>query len=737
MPRIPLLLLLIGWTMTTTLAHAAPSAAENRNFFQDLAETRSFTLGSPINAVPTPDGTAVLFLQSESRNPVQRLMSLDVKTGTVSELLTPEALLKGSEEQLTPEERARRERMRMSLRGFTSFQLSRDGARLLLSLSGKLYVVERANQQVTLLPGEGWVDPRFSPDGKRIAALADGALHVLDIAARESRRVSPPATDTLTYGSAEFVAQEEMGRFAGYWWSPDSGSLLFQETDQKQVELLYIHNPAMPEQPPESHRYPRAGTPNAVVRLGLVPLQGVQEPQWLSWDREKYPYLARVSWSEKSPLTILVQNRAQQEQQLLAWNTGTQQFQSLLTETDPAWLNLDDSHFPHWLEDGSGFLWSHEREEGWEVQLRNPDGSLKRVMVPASAGFRSLIHLDMRNKQLYYSGSIDPTQSQLFRVSLSGGKPEQLSKAPGFHQAKFAYRGQHYIHSFSLLDGTNGVELCDLKGKTLHRLPNKAEQPPFMPKLELTRLTGARTYDVAIVRPRDFDPGKKYPVILSVYAGPGHKTVLALPRMFLKQQWMADQGYIVVGLDGRGTPGHGRAWERAIRGNLIDVPLSDQVDGLKAAAAKYPELDLERVAVTGWSFGGYFTLMAVLRHPELFKVGMSGAPVTDFQDYDTHYTERYLGLPAEQPEAYRVSNVLTYTSQLERPLLVVHGLTDDNVYFLHSLKLSNAFFQHGKRFELLPMPGTHMLYDPGQTLKLWTRTLNLFNQSFGLPLLAE
>lgn len=737
MRPITLLLLLIGWTMTTT-AFAAPTAAENRSFFKDLAETRNYTLGSPMSAVPTPDGSAVLFLQSEARNPVQRLMTLDVKTGNVSELLTPETLLKGSEEQLTPEERARRERMRMSLRGFTSFQLSKDGARLLLTLSGKLYVVERASQSVTLLPGEGWVDPRFSPDGQRVAALADNALHVIDIASRESRRVSPPATDTLSYGSAEFVAQEEMGRFAGYWWSPDSRSVLFQETDQKSVELLYIHNPAMPEQAPESHRYPRAGTPNAVVRLGLVPVEGAQDPQWLTWDREKYPYLARVSWSQKkAPLTILVQNRAQQEQQLLAWNSASQQFQTLLTETDPAWLNLDDSHFPYWLEDGSGFLWSHELEAGWEVQLRKPEGGLHKIVIPATSGFKSLVYVDPRSKQVYFTGSVDPTQSQLWRAPLNGVKLEALTKTAGFHSATFSQGGQHYIHSYSLLDGTSGVELCDLKGKPLHTLPNKAEPPPFMPNLEITRLGQPRVYDVAIVRPRGFEAGKKYPVILSVYAGPGHKTVLSLPRMFLRQQWMADQGYIVVGLDGRGTPGHGRSWERAIRGNLIDVPLQDQIDGLKAAAARYPELDLDRVAVTGWSFGGYFTLMALLRHPELFKVGMSGAPVTDFQDYDTHYTERYLGIPAEQPEAYRLSNVLTYAAELERPLLVVHGLTDDNVYFLHSLKLSNAFFQHGKRFELLPMPGTHMLYDPAQTLKLWTRTLNLFNQTFGLPLLTD
>jgi len=221
--------------------------------------------------------------------------------------------------------------------------------------------------------------------------------------------------------------------------------------------------------------------------------------------------------------------------------------------------------------------------------------------------------------------------------------------------------------------------------------------------------------------------------VLDVYAGPGVKVVRALSRAHLREQWMADHGYIVVSLDGRGTPGYGREWERAIRGNLIDVALEDQVAGLKALGAKYPELDLSRVGVTGWSFGGYFTVMAVLRRPDLFRCGVAGAPVTDWLDYDTHYTERYMGLPSANPEGYRNASALTYAAKLERPLLLIHGMTDDNVYFTHTFKLADALYRAGKRYDLMPLPGTHLISDPLLTLRLYSRIIDYFGEHLPDP----
>jgi dipeptidyl-peptidase-4 len=238
--------------------------------------------------------------------------------------------------------------------------------------------------------------------------------------------------------------------------------------------------------------------------------------------------------------------------------------------------------------------------------------------------------------------------------------------------------------------------------------------------------------DTALVRPRDFKKGNRYPVILDVYAGPGHKQVLAQPDRYMIDQWMADRGYIVALIDGRGTPGHGREWERAIRGNLIDVALVDQVAGLQALAKHEPAMDLKRVGVVGWSFGGYFSAMAVMQKPSVFRCAVAGAPVVTWENYDTHYTERYLALPSENPDGYRKSSVLTYAANLSRPLLLIHGLTDDNVYFQHSVQLSQALFEAGKPFNFLPLLGTHMVSEPLLRLRRQTRIIEFFDAELKL-----
>src|SRR5205085_1772356 len=304
----------------------------------------------------------------------------------------------------------------------------------------------------------------------------------------------------------------------------------------------------------------------------------------------------------------------------------------------------------------------------------------------------------------------------------------------GRHDAIFGEAKDEFLHRYDLMDGRSGWELVratDLR--KVFDLPSVAEHPSRLPSAELTVVLvtdepgGTRSMDAAIVRPRDFDKEQRYPVLLDVYAGPGHKQVLAQLDRFMIDQWMADRGYIVVALDGRGTPGHGRDWERAIRGNLIEVALTDQVAGLQALAKHEPAMDLKRVGVVGWSFGGYFSAMAVMQKPEVFRCAVVGAPVVTWENYDTHYTERYLGLPSDNADGYRKSSVLTYASKLSRPLLLIHGLTDDNVYFQHSVQLSQALFEAGKPFNFLPLLGTHMVSEPLLRLRRQTRIIEFFD----------
>lgn len=725
-PRCPLEgfpLLLLAATLLRAQSGVPPEEDASLKFFRDIAETRSFTLGRPVSPVPTPDGSSVLFLRGGPRDPVLRLYELHVKTGKVEELLTPEQVLKGAVEKLSVEERARRERMRMTLRGFTSFDLSRDGGEILLTLSGKLYVVRRSDKRVTALPGEGWIDPGLSPDGRFVAAVRDGEVFVIDVAAAKEQQVTSGGSETLTHGLAEFVAQEEMERFGGYWWSPDSRRIVYEVADVSEVEKHYIANPLEPSAPADLYYYPRAGTANAKVRLGIMARTG-GATTWVTWDVEKYPYLARVTWDESGPLTVLVQTRDQREEKLLTVDPLTGETNVLLTESDSAWLNLWGG--PQWLDDGSAFLWGTERRGGWQIELRGRRGEIIHELTPVGLNLDSPVDIDRKSGTVIVAGSPDPLESHLYRVSFHGGAPVRLTKESGFHTAVYSRDHSVYVYRFSLADGRWGAQVRRKDGRLLAEIPSVAEQPPFVPQVEFTKVGEGNRFDAAIIRPRTFDPKRTYPVILQVYAGPTANVVTRSPLAYLDDQWTADQGYIVAMLDGRGTPGHGREWERVIKGNLIDVALDDQVAGLKALGEKYPEMDLSRVGVTGWSFGGYFTAMATIRRPDVFRCGVAGAPVVDWEDYDTHYTERYMDLPSANPDGYRKSNVLTYAGELQRPLLLIHGIVDDNVYFEHTLKLIDALFKAGRSYDFMPLLSTHLVPDPVMRLRLQTRIMDFF-----------
>jgi dipeptidyl-peptidase 4 len=712
-------------------------------FLEQYAATYRFSLGRPANVQITRAGDAVLFLRSPPRSFVRDLYEFDTDTGTERVLATAQKLLGGAEEQLTGEEKARRERMRLASRGIATYELSRDGRRVLVPLSGRLFVVDRAAGDVKELRSSvgDALDARFSPDGQQVACVRNGDLYVLDVDTGTERRLTEGATETLTHGLSEFVAQEEMGRMHGYWWSPDSRSLVYQETDTSEVETLHIADPAHPERPAQSWRYPRPGKVNAAVRLGLVSAAG-GPTRWIEWDRAAFPYLATVVWDEMAPPVILVQNRNQTLELLLAVDPANGATSELLREQDEAWLNLDPGAL-QWLPSGKGFLWSTERSGAWQLELRSRDGRPLGPLTSPDFNYRHVLGIDEDQGTVFIAAGANPTQAHVYRVPLDTERvqeavvpkgedslrrqPERLTREPGVHGGVVAAERGTYVLTTQTLESDPRHTVYRRDGTEIGLLKSVAQTTPLPPRVELCTVGATPRMHAAIVRPSDFKPGRKYPVIVSVYGGPHSQMVVASRGHYLLDQWLAEQGFIVVSLDGRGTPARGRDWERVIKGNLIDAPLADQVAGLRALGAKYAELDLSRVGIYGWSFGGYFAAMAVLREPEVFRAGVAGAPVTDWLDYDTHYTERYLGLPSQNERGYEASSVLTYAKELRRPLLIVHGTADDNVYFLHSVRLADALFRAGRDFDFLPLSGlTHMVPDPVVTRSLYTRIAEYF-----------
>jgi dipeptidyl-peptidase-4 len=707
--------------------------AENEDFLRQYAETYRFSLGRPRSAQILPGGSAVLFLRSQPRSFVQDLYEFDCGTGGERVLLTADQILRGGDEQLSAEEKALRERLRLAARGIARFDLSDDGTKVLVPLSNRLFVVERESGQSAEVKSSATgfpLDASLSPDGKRLACVRGGEIYVTDLSSGEERQITGGAGATISNGTAEFVAQEEMDRVHGYWWSPDSRWIAYQQTDTAGMETFHILDPLHPEREPNTWPYPRTGTKNASVRLAIVPAAG-GESRWVVWNSEKYPYLAKVVWQDKGPLTILVQNRRQTEEILYAVDEKTGALTELVKETDPAWINLAGS-CPKWLKDGSGFFWLTERTGEWSLEFRSREGKLVRSLTPRGFGLIELAGVDDERQLVYVTASTDPTQQHVYSIPLAGGEPKKLTSDAGNHAFSFTKGTGGFLHTYNLADGRAGTRVCRSDGRVIGELKSVAEEPP-LPKPELLTV-GRRALRAAIVRPRSFVPGAKYPVIVHVYGGPHLLTVNSSPRGSVLQQWLADQGFVVVSLDGRGTPRRGREWERAIKNNLIDIPLQDQVDGLKALGEKHPELDLGRVGITGWSFGGYFSAMASMRRPDIYKAAVAGAPVCDFRDYDTHYTERYMGLPDENKSGYEAANVVTYCKDLSVPLLIIHGTADDNVYFLHSLKMTEALFRAGKKFEFLPLAGfTHMVPDPDVTVRLNSRIVAFFKQHLGEP----
>ncbi|MFF9621636.1 prolyl oligopeptidase family serine peptidase [Streptomyces griseosporeus] len=678
---------------------------EPESFPRRHARTQRFTLGAPRSFTVAPDGTRVVFLRSASgTDRAGALWVLDPADGSERPAADPVALLGGADEDLPPEERARRERSREGGAGIVGYATDAAVELASFALSGRLFTAELRAGTARELPVAGPViDPRPSPDGRHVAYVARGALRVVGAEGEDDRALAEPEGEGITYGLAEFVAAEEMSRSRGFWWAPESDRLLVARVDDTPVEQWWIADPSRPKREPSHVRYPAAGTANADVRLFVVGLDGVRTE--VSWDRRRYPYLARVHWSAAGAPLILVQARDQRSQLYLAVDAETGATRMVHADEDPIWLELF-AGVPCWSP--SGQLVRIADEGGARVLAVG-----ERPLTNGQLHVRAV--LDVGSGDVLVSASAGPEaeapetgEIHVYRVNELG--VQRVSQEPGVHTAVRA--GGVTVLVSATLDRPGARVRVLRDGKPAATVRSHAEDPGMSPRVTLTE-GGARRIPCAVLMPRDYAGDTPLPVLLDPYGGPHGQRVVAAHNAHLTSQWFADQGFAVVVADGRGTPGRSPAWEKAVRDDIAAVVVQDQVDALQALAKDFP-LDLDRVAIRGWSFGGYLAALAVLRRPDVFHAAVVGAPVTDLRLYDTHYQERYVGHPAEQPEVYRRNSVIDDAGLVEaaephRPMMIIHGLADDNVVVAHSLRLSSALLAAGRPHEVLPLSGvTHM-----------------------------
>lgn len=664
------------------------------------ARTLRFSLGVPRGITVSPDGSHIRFIRTpDGVTRTGQLWELDVEAGTETLLVDPTALLDG-DETLSAAERSRRERSRESAAGVVSYDVDATGTWATFALSGHLWALHLGTRTVHALPSKGDViDPRLDPTGRRIAYAADRALRVMSVDGIGDRALVPAEeTDTVTWGQADFLAAEEMERHRGFWWSPDGESLLVQRTDEAPVQTWHVADPEHPERTPIVQRYPAAGTPNPAVSLWLVDFEGRRLE--VEWDHAAFEYLARVSWSRTDDEgggdpVIQVLSRDQHTSQILTVDTTTGATRVLRELTDPSWVEL--SATPRLTADGR--LVSVEDVDGHRRVLL--DGA---PVSPDPWQVRSIV--EVFDDCVVVTASSEPTEVQVVRFGFDGSVVE-VTSGSAVHGC--AINGPTTVISRSGLDSVGTTVTVHRDGTEPRLLEVVAEPAPFQPQVELMR-GGEHDLSIAVLFPRDHRRGTALPVLMDPYGGPHAQRVLASARMFLEAQWLADQGFCVIVADGRGTPGRGSDWEKAVHHDFADVTLDDQVEALHAVAAVHPQdVDLTRVGITGWSYGGYLSALAVLKRPDVFHVAVAGAPVTEWRLYDTCYTERYLGDPNTQPEVYDTNSLIPMAPQLERPLMLIHGLADDNVVAAHTLQLSSALLAAGKPHTVLPLSGvTHM-----------------------------
>lgn len=669
------------------------------DFPRRKALTRGFRLGAPRTVTISPDGGTLIYLRSQGpTDPVNHLWTATWAASGWSESLAVDVTTLGIGAELPAQEQARRERMREVSGGITGYTVARDWSAVAFTLSGTLWLHNLSTGTTTALPGADFVTAALDADASHLAATRGGALVVLDTSTGSEVLAIEPESDTVSWGSAEFIAAEEMGRFVGSWWSPDGTRLLATRVDETAVDRWWIGDPAQPSRPATPVRYPAAGTANATVQLFVLGLDGGRTE--IRWDRSRYEYLTSVRWDDTG-IVLAVQDRSQRSVLTLTADPGTGETTQLAQDHDGRWVELTPGA-PRLTARGLVTVRVDHSTDARRLMLTDSSG-VERTVTPPGLQVRSVVAED--DDGLTVTGSdIDPSECDLWNVAWDGSLT-RLSQ-PGGWSGGTARAATTVVARAGLESSRSSLSVT--RFETNWEIPSLAEAPNLRIAPEF--LTDDRGWGrIAVLWPTEPVAGR-LPVVMSPYGGPHSQRAIRAAGAFGTEQWLADQGFCVVVADGPGSPSR-PSNEYSIHGDLATGPLNGQISALEQVAERFGDLvDVDRVGIRGWSFGGYLAALAVLERPDVFHAAVAGAPVTAWELYDTHYTERYLGTPDTDPEAYERSSLLPRAAaSTTRPLLLIHGLADDNVVAAHTLRLSSALLAAGSAHTVLPLSGvTHM-----------------------------
>ncbi|MFQ5635050.1 MAG: alpha/beta fold hydrolase [Gammaproteobacteria bacterium] len=715
------------------LTLAAGNAGADRLTIERMFASPSLSGASLRSPRISPDGRLVTYLLGKADAKGQLdLWAYDIAADR-HRVLVDSAALAPVEPAMSADEEQRRERQRISaFRGIVEYHFAEDSRHLLVPLGGDLYVYDLAAapddavRRITSTPA--WeTDARFSPGGRYVSFVRERNLVVYDLRTGEETALTTGGGGSISFGMAEFIAQEEMGRRTGYWWSPDDRRIAYTRVDESTVAEVERFEITADEVRVVTQRYPATGTTNARVQLFAVAPEDPQAAVEIDLGTDPDVYLARVDWfPDGDTLAVQRQNREQTTLTLLAADPDTGMTRELLVERAKAWVDLHDELV--FLEQSPRFIWASSRSGFRHLYLYENGGRLVRPLTGGNwsvtgSGFTPAVKaVDETRGIVYFMANADtPLERHLYSASLAGSEPRRLTAPGGWHSVTMAEDATVFLDGFSTPDRPRSVTLRSIDGQPLRVLvANELDEAhPYAPYLDehlpaefgtLTASDGQTLY-YQLVKPRDAAPGMRYPVIVDVYGGPRSQKVRrawgssARSNTGFFQQFLAQHGYVVFTLDNRGTGYRGVEFETALHRRMATVEVEDQVAGVEYLRS-LPFVDPERIGIFGWSYGGYMALMCVMQAPDAFAAAVAGAPVTDWRLYDTHYTERYMGTPQHNASGYAAANVLTHAEGLRGELLILHGMADDNVLFTHSTKLFKRLQDLGRPFQVMTYPGS-------------------------------